>query len=79
MSAAVACLVELLRFQTGGPGSIPDGLRDFISILGLDVRPLFVFCHVLALGVGSDILFTTDSGRSVFSCICLMFWIVSPS
>ena len=35
-------------FQPGAPGSIPGGVRNLISVLGLGVCPLSVFCPVLS-------------------------------
>ena len=35
-------------FQFGGPGSIPGGSGILISILGLGVCPLSMFCPVLS-------------------------------
>ena len=35
--------------QPGGPGSVPDGIRNFNFCPGLDVCPLSVFCLVLSL------------------------------
>ena len=38
-------------FQSGVPGSIPSDVRHLISIFGLGVCPLSVFCPVLTTAV----------------------------
>ena len=52
-------------FQSGGPGPIPGGVRNFNFVLGLGVSFVCVLSCVV-FGGGPDIVLTTQSGRPAF-------------
>ena len=50
-------------FKPGGPGSIPDGVRNFNSYPGIGCVSFVCVLSYVVSGGGPDIVLTTHSGR----------------
>ena len=56
---------RIAAFHPGDLGLIPNGVRDFNLYSGIDCVFFVSVLFCVSSGGGTDILLTTDSGRSV--------------